>query len=107
MKKYSVPKNFHSSLGHNSLDNYQSLRESVFINKAKCLKMFEKYLTIPKRNQPNLCTYVDAKITSLDNRSILYKPRISLPGSVICHLGEAHLGSNAQGAILDLLTLSS
>ena len=29
MKKYSVPKNFRSSVGHNSLDNYQSLRENA------------------------------------------------------------------------------
>ena len=27
MKKYSVPKKFKSSVGHNNLDNYQSLRE--------------------------------------------------------------------------------
>ena len=29
MKKYSVPKNFNSSIGHNSLDNYQSLRKNA------------------------------------------------------------------------------
>ena len=29
MKKYSVPKNFHSSVGHNSLDSYQFLRENA------------------------------------------------------------------------------
>ena len=35
MKKYSVPKNFRSSVGHNSLDNYQSLRENA--NKIQIL----------------------------------------------------------------------
>ena len=29
MKKYSVPKNFNSSIGYNSLDNYQSLRKNA------------------------------------------------------------------------------
>ena len=29
MKKYSVPKNFNSSIGHNSLNNYQSLRKNA------------------------------------------------------------------------------
>ena len=49
MKKYSVPKNFHSSLRHNSLDNYQSLREnahqdsnSYWESVAKRIDWFEK-----------------------------------------------------------------
>ena len=53
MKKYSVPKNFNSSIGHNSLDNYQSLRKnakqdsnSYWESVAKRIDWFDKWTTI-------------------------------------------------------------
>ena len=53
MKKYSVPKNFCSSVGHNSLDNYQSLREnakqdsnSYWESVAERIDWFEKWTTV-------------------------------------------------------------
>ena len=55
----------------------------------------------PLDYQPNLCTYVTCKIKSLDSRAILYHPRSNLQGSVVCHLGEIHLGCNATGNILN------
>ncbi len=55
MKKYPVPKNFSSSVGHNSLDNYQSLREnakqdsnSYWESVAKRIDWFEKWTTVNK-----------------------------------------------------------
>ena len=53
MKKYSVPKNFNSSIGHNSLDNYQSLRKnaeqdpnSYWESVAKRIDWFDKWTTV-------------------------------------------------------------
>ena len=53
MKKYSVPKNFRSSVGHNSLDNYQSLREnakqdsnSYWESVAERIDWFDKWTTV-------------------------------------------------------------
>ena len=50
-----------------------------------------------------MCTYVECKIKGTSNKVILYKPRVKLSGSVICHLGEAHLAGKAKGKILDYL----
>lgn len=87
------------------LPKHADLREAVFINKAQMLKKIGTYLTHPVHYQPVLCTWVDAKVTSQDTRAVLYQPRGINRGSVVCHLGEAHLGSQARGAILDLLEL--
>ncbi len=53
MKKYSVPKNFNSAIGHNSLDNYQSLRKnakqdsnSYWESVAKRIDWFDKWTTV-------------------------------------------------------------
>jgi len=87
------------------LPKHADLREAVFINKARMLKKIASYVTHPMHYQPALCTWVDAKVTSQDARAVLYQPRGISHGSVVCHLGEAHLGSQARGDILDLLEL--
>ncbi len=53
MKKYSVPKNFQSSVGHGSFDNYQSLREnakqdsnSYWESVANRIDWFDKWTTV-------------------------------------------------------------
>ena len=53
MKKYSVPKNFNSSIGHNSLNNYQSLRKnaeqdsnSYWESVAERIDWFDNWTTI-------------------------------------------------------------
>ena len=53
MKKYSVPKNFNSSIGHNSLNNYQSLRKnaeqdsnSYWESVAERIDWFDKWTTV-------------------------------------------------------------
>ena len=40
------------------------------------------------------------------SKVILYQPRLKLDGSVICHLGEAHLMDKAKGKILDYLIIN-
>ena len=41
-------------------------------------------------HQPLLCTYVKGTVCPLDEDIVLYTPRSSLPGSIVCHLGEVH-----------------
>ena len=45
------------------------------------------------------------KVIGSSQKVVLYQPRVKLPGSVICHLGEAHLGSKAKGKILEYLKI--
>ena len=89
------------------IKNYRSFKKSVEINKKKALKKFKKYLVYSKKNQPLLCTYLTCKVKGSSSKVVLYKPRIKLPGSVICHLGEAHLAAKAKGKILNYLKIDA
>lgn len=85
------------------LRNHRSFREAVVINKSVFLEKMKKYITLPMKNQPLLCTKVSCEIFSKDPKAILYKPRTQDPGSVVCHLGEVHLKEKAEAKILDVL----
>ena len=80
-------------------------RAAVVENKKVFLKRMKNHLTLPADNQPLLCTHVDCEIKSGDPRAILYRPRSSVRGSVVCHLGEAHLGRAARGKIFAALKI--
>ena len=101
-KKMTGPYHSICSL-YNVLNDYEYYRQAVINNKAKALSLFDKYLGYPSHLQPLLCTYLNEKFISNDSRVVTYTPRSSLPGSVICHLGEVHLGCDATGDILNLL----
>ena len=83
------------------LDKHENFRHSVIVNKKRFLKRFEDKLIYNIKNQPLICTYVDCKLESKDRRVVFYKPRINLSGSVISHLGEAHLAKLATGKVLE------
>ena len=85
------------------LVDHDAFREAVVVNKARYLKMMEAYLTLPAAHQPLLCTKVSCEVFSSDPKTILYKPRTTDSGSVVCHLGEVHLKNDAKGEILDAL----
>lgn len=82
---------------------HADFRAAVAENKRAFCRRLAAHLTQPAERQPLLCTHVDCEIASRDPRAVLYKPRSALAGSVVCHLGEAHLGRAARGAILDSL----
>ena len=87
------------------LKNYKYFKRSVEINKKLTLKKFKDYISLPKKNQPLLCTYLNCKVKGTNNKVVLYKPRVKLPGSIICHLGEAqaeeatHASSSISGPV--------
>jgi len=89
------------------LRDHDAFREAVVVNKARYLKMMEAYLTLPAAHQPLLCTKVSCEVFSSDPKAILYKPRTTDPGSVVCHLGEVHLKHDAKGEILNVLEFHS
>ena len=88
------------------LPRHNYFREAVVINKERFVRDMSKWLTVSPANQPLLCTHVSCSIVADDRRAILYKPRTALGGSVVCHLGEAHLGAEATGAIQDILRVA-
>ena len=88
------------------LKDHDAFREAVAVNKARYLKMMEAHLTLPAVHQPLLCTKVSCEVFSSDPKAILYKPRTTDPGSVVCHLGEVHLKHDAKGDILNALEFS-
>lgn len=83
------------------LERHLDHRYSVIINKKKFLDKMKNYLTLPEENQPLLCTHVNKIIKPKNKRVILYTPRNDIGGSVVCHIGEAHLGKKSKGMILD------
>lgn len=89
------------------LDIRKNFLYSVLINKRKFLKIFQNKLVYSNKNQPLICTYVSCKVYSRDKRVVFYKPRINLKGSVVSHLGEAHLGRLAKGKILEKIYIKN
>lgn len=85
------------------LPNHDDFRSSVIMNKEYFLKKFKEDLFYSEENQPLLCTRVNRKLTSLNPNVILYSPRVEISGSVVCHLGEVHLGRNSTGSIIEEL----
>ena len=90
---------------YNVLKNYNDFRYTVLVNKKKFLNKMQNYLSLPKKNQPMLCTHVTKKIFVKKRNIILYQPRNNLKGSVVCHLGEAHLKRLSKGKIIDELKI--
>lgn len=86
------------------LPRHSHFREAVVENKKRFMTRMKDVLSVPPDHQPLLCTHVTCDLTSDDSRVVLYKPRGIVSGSVVCHLGEVHLGSAAEGKILDALT---
>jgi 2-aminoethylphosphonate-pyruvate transaminase len=69
----------------------------VLNNKAAFMKKFADYLTLPTYQQPLLCTHIACHLEAETGNYVFYTPRSSLPGSIVCHLGEVHLKEKAQG----------
>jgi len=90
----------------NVLPNHDYYREAVINNKNEFLSRMNKWLDLPPQNQPLLCTHTTIRITTVRSDVVLYSPRGQDFGSVVCHLGETHLGSHAQGDILESLVIA-
>ena len=87
------------------LKKHSEYLESVKINKKIFTKRMENYLSQAPIYQPNLCTHVKIKVRAKNKNVILYKPRNDIGGSVVCHIGEVHLGKKSKGKILNNLKI--
>ena len=87
------------------LKDYKNFSYSVKLNKKIFVKKMREFLLYPNKNQPNLCTLVNKKVSSLDKNVVLYQSRANIKGSVVCHLGEVHLKRTSKGKILDHLNI--
>tara|TARA_B100000963_G_scaffold343572_1_gene345552 strand:+ start:1525 stop:2535 length:1011 start_codon:yes stop_codon:yes gene_type:complete len=81
------------------LKDHENFKQAVIENKEKFLNIASDWLVQPKKFQPILCTYTSANVRAMNSNTILYYPRSIESGSVVCHLGEVHLGKNAKGEI--------
>ena len=63
------------------------------------MKKMSKNLVFKKKYQPLICTQLDTKISSKNNKTIFYKPRIDIKGSIVCHLGEIHLKNKSKAKL--------
>lgn len=87
------------------LPRHADFREAVVVNKARFMRDWSARLTVPPDRQPLLCTHVDGVVRAGAPGAVLYHPRGGPPGSVVCHLGEAHLGRAARGDLVASLTI--
>jgi 2-aminoethylphosphonate-pyruvate transaminase len=87
------------------LPRHADFREAVVVNKTRFLRDWADRLTVPADRQPLLCTHVDGVVRAAHPGAVLYYPRGGPPGSVVCHLGEAHLGRAARGELLETLSI--
>ena len=85
------------------IKNFERFKFTIKINKKRFLEKYGNLSPYEKKNQPFLCTYISKKVRANNRKVILYKPRVNLKGSVICHLGEAHLKEKAKGKIINYL----
>ena len=86
-----------------TLKSHEKYKYSVIKNKKKFLNKFNKFISVPKENQPLICTYTRCRIISKSDKAVLYKPRNLNNGSIVCHLGEIHLRESAKGDLVDFL----
>jgi len=84
-----------------TLQIHAQLRASVKANKFRALEKFRKYLPVEDKYQPLLCTRIQGELRYKDHRCVRYIPRVATDDSIVCHLGELHLGLESRGDILD------
>ena len=101
-KKITGPYHSISSI-YNVIPIYKEIRKSVRINKNKFQLIYKKDLVMEEEYQPLLCTQVNCRLKSINKKVILYKPRGNKTSSIVCHLGEVHLGRQSKGKIIDNL----
>lgn len=75
---------------HGIMSIHTNIVQRVRRSKRYVLDKWPDLVTVNSEEQPLLCTYIDAKVTTDDNNVVLYTPRSDLKGSVVCHFGEVH-----------------
>ena len=82
------------------LEDHAGFREAVNTGKRLFTRRYADRLGWRDEEQPLLCTLLRGRVVPRDSNVVLYAPRaLELGHSVVCHLGEVHLGRAARGEI--------
>lgn len=87
------------------LQNHDAIRFAVSENKAAFMRRFGEHSPVSPEMQPQLCTHVLKRLVP-SGPALMYAPREAVRGSIVCHLGEAHLGRRAEGKLVDMLAVA-
>ena len=87
------------------LQDHAAIRFAVSENKAVFMRRFGEHSPVPAVMQPQLCTHVVKRLVA-SGPALMYEPRAAVSGSIVCHLGEAHLGRQAKGKLVDILSIA-
>ncbi len=82
------------------LKKHNDFKYSVKINKIRFVEKFKSYIDYTNDMQPLICTYVNKILKRKNKKTILYKSRGNISGSVVSHLGEVHLKKHSKAIIL-------
>jgi aspartate aminotransferase-like enzyme len=85
----------------NVLVEHEKFANRVKEAKRKFLVDYQDLIMLPDYMQPNLCTWVRSKTTTISNKVVLYEPRSLESGSVVCHIGGVHLEECNQGLLFE------
>ena len=75
---------------HGIMKIHNDIVRRVKASKKYVLDTWPDLLSYNNEEQPLLCTYIGAEVTSEEDDVVLYSPRSNLDGSVLCHFGEVH-----------------
>jgi len=88
------------------LNRHSDFRESVRVGKQVFGRLHADRMLYPRDEQPLLCTLIRGAVRRNDENVVLYEPRSLEPGlSIVCHLGEGHLGREARGEIYSRISV--
>ena len=91
MEKHSTTGPYHAICSlYGIMDNYEIFKDRVKKSKSEIIKTFSHFYS--EKYQPLLCTRLKKKIRAVNKNDniIFYQPRISIEGSIVCHLGEIY-----------------
>lgn len=91
MEKHAITGPYHAICSlYGVIDKYEIFKDRVKKSKEDILNNFSIFYS--KKYQPLLCTRLQKKLRAVDKNDniIFYKPRISIEGSIVCHLGEIY-----------------
>jgi len=72
------------------LQEYDIYKNRVITWRDHFLEVFAKNIIYKRENQPALCTLLNCKLNYLKKNPIIYSPRTSNKGSLVCHIGQVH-----------------
>ena len=91
----SITGPYHTILSlYGVLKNHENYKKRVEKWWIYFLKIFKDHTIYKKINQPMLCTLLNCEVDYLKDNPVIYSPRGTSKGSLICHIGQVHRDLN-------------